>query len=276
MLSPIQSQIPVLIISLAGARERRRMMESSLSELGVGFSFFPAIDGSHLDPEICAKLKVGPCLRDYGRALSPNEIGCVASYQAALKRIADGVDPYVCVLEDDALPTPMLPFVLSRQWLDSLPRFDILRLVFQPHRLRKSPYVTVTNLEHHAIVAPVHRGFLATGQIITRECATRLLARLAPVTAPIDNMLYRDPVMPLRVLETRPGIVVDACQKSQMDGRTEALQRARRDRRPRDVVRRALFMQMTRLKDWHTFISVWGFKSVFAMRWPFFPYAELH
>jgi glycosyl transferase family 25 len=276
MLSPAQNQIPVLIINLARASERRRKMETSLGELGVRFSFFPAVDGSQLDPEVSAKLQVGPCLRDYGRALTPNEIGCVASYHTVLKSIADGDDPYVCVLEDDALPTPILPFALSWQWLDTLPRFDILRLVSQPDRLRKSPYVSVTSLEHHAIVAPVHRGFLATGQIITRECAKRLLARLVPVTGPIDNMLYRDPVIPLRVLETRPGVVmIDASHESQMDGRFEALERARRNRRPRDLVRRIASKEMTRLRDWRTFIGVWGFKSVFAMRWPFFVHSKL-
>jgi len=275
MLSPAQDEIPVLIINLARARERRRKMESSLGELGVRFSFLPAVDGSQLSPEVWTKLQVRPCLRDYGRALSANEIGCVASYLKALKSIADGLDPYVCVLEDDASPTPIFPFVLSRRWLDALPRFDILRLVSQPDRLRKSPYLPVANLECHDIVAPVHKGFLSTGQIITRESATRLLARLVPVTAPIDNMLYRDPVIPLRVLEMRPGAVFVAGHESQMDGRIEAIERARQDRRPRDVVRRIVSKEMTRLNDWRTFIGFWGFKSVVAMRWPFFLNSEL-
>jgi len=121
----------------------------------------------------------------------------------------------------------------------------------------------------------VHKGFLSTGQIITRESATRLLARLVPVTAPIDNMLYRDPVIPLRVLEMRPGAVFVAGHESQMDGRIEAIERARQDRRPRDVVRRIVSKEMTRLNDWRTFIGFWGFKSVVAMRWPFFLNSEL-
>ena len=128
----------------------------------------------------------------------------------------------------------------------------------------------MANLERHDIVAPVHGGFLATGQIITRGSATRLLAKIVTVTAPIDNMLYRDPVIPLRVLEMRPGVVLDACHETQMEGRTEFLKRARRERRPRDVARRIAFKEMSRLKDWRTFIGLWGFKSVLAMRWPFF------
>jgi len=251
-------------------------MESSLGDLNIKFSFFPAVDGSQLDPEVSAKLRVGPCLRDYGRTLTPNEIGCVASYQTVLKSIADGNDPYVCVLEDDALPTSMFPLALSRQWLDTLPRFDILRLVSLPGRLQRTPYIPVTSLDHHAVVAPVHRGFLATGQIITRECAKRLLTSLVPVTGPIDNMLYRDPVIPLRVLETRPGVVMfDTDHKSQMDGREEALQRARQNRRPRDVLMRIVSKGMTRFKDWHTFIGVWGIKSVFAIRWPFLLHSKV-
>ena len=270
MLSPTQDQIPVSIINLARAGERRRRMEASLGELGIRFSILPAVDGSQLSPEVRTTLQVGPCLRDYGRALSANEIACVASYLKVLQSIADGPDPYVCVLEDDASPTPMFASALSRRWLDTLPQFDILRLVSQPYRLKKSPYVPVANLERHDVVAPVHAGFLATGQIITRDSAARLLAKLVPVTAPIDNMLYRDPVIPLRVLEMRPGVVLDACHVSQMDGRSEFIQRARQDRRPRDVVRRIAFKEMSRLKDWRTFIGFWGLKSVFAMRWPFF------
>jgi glycosyl transferase family 25 len=275
MLSRAQDQIPVLIINLARARERRTKMESALGALGVRFSILPAVDGSQLSPEIWTKLQVQRCLRDYGRELSANEVGCVASYLKVLKSIADGPDPYVCVLEDDALPTPMFPLALSRRWLNSLPRFDILRLVSQPYRLRKSPYVSVASLERHDVVAPVHAGFLATGQVITRDSATRLLARLVPVTAPIDNMLYRDPVIPLRVLEMRPGVVAEACHESQMERRTEYIQRARRERRLGDVVRRIAFKEMSRLKDWRTFVGLWGFKSVFAMRWPFFVHSEL-
>jgi len=275
MLSRAQDQIPVFIINLARACERRTKMESALNELGVGFSILAAVDGSELSPEICKELQVQPCLRDYGRELSAHEIGCVASYMKVLKSIADGPDPYVCVLEDDASPSPVFPSVLSRRWLDGLPRFDILRLVSQPYRLRKSPYVSVASLERHDIVAPVHAGFLATGQIITRDSAVRLLARLVPVTAPIDNMLYRDPVIPLRVLEMRPGVVSEACHDTQMEGRTEFIQRARRERRLGDVARRVAFKEMSRLKDWRTFIGLWGFKSVFAMRWPFFIPSEL-
>jgi glycosyl transferase, family 25 len=275
MLSGARDQIPVVIINLARANERRSKIESALGQLAVRFSILPAVDGSELGPEIWTELQVQPCLRDYGRELSANEIGCVASYLKVLKCIADGPDPYVCVLEDDALPTPAFPFALSPQWLDALPRFDILRLVSQPYRLRKSPYVPVANLERHDVVAPVHSGFLATGQIITRDSAARLLAKLVPVTAPIDNMLYRDPVIPLRVLEMRPGVVAEARYESQMEGRAEHIQRARRERRLGDVARRIAFKEMSRVKDWRTFVGLWGFKSVFAMRWPFFVHSEL-
>jgi hypothetical protein len=259
MLSGAQDQIPVLIINLARANERRSRMESALGQLGVEFSILPAVDGSELSPEIWKELQVQRCLRDYGRELSANEIGCVASY-----------------LEDDASPTPMFPLALSRRWLDALPRFDILRLVSQPYRLKKSPYVSVASLDRHDIVAPVHGGFLATGQIVTRDSATRLLARLVPVIAPIDNMLYRDPVIPLRVLEVRPGVVAEARYETQMEERTEYILRARRERRPGDVVRRIVFKEMSRLKDWRTFVGLWGFKSVFAMRWPFFVHSGLN
>jgi glycosyl transferase family 25 len=276
MLSGAQDQIPVLIINLARANERRSRMESALGQLGVEFSILPAVDGSELSPEIWKELQVQRCLRDYGRELSANEIGCVASYLKVLKSIAAGPDPYVCVLEDDASPTPMFPLALSRRWLDALPRFDILRLVSQPYRLKKSPYVSVASLDRHDIVAPVHGGFLATGQIVTRDSATRLLARLVPVIAPIDNMLYRDPVIPLRVLEVRPGVVAEARYETHMEERTEYILRARRERRPGDVVRRIVFKEMSRLKDWRTFVGLWGFKSVFAMRWPFFVHSGLN
>jgi glycosyl transferase, family 25 len=260
-------QIPVFVINLERATERRKRMESQLAALGIGFSFFPAVDGARLGADALAELQVGPCLRDYGRRLLPPEIGCVASYMQVLKNIAAGSDPYVCVLEDDARLAETLSAVLSRAWLDTLPSFDFLRLVFQADRVRKSPYFLVAKIGTHDIVAPVHIGYLTTGQIVSRDGAKRALSKLIPVNASIDNMLYRDPVTPLRVIETRPGVVFHEYLETQMEGRDQALRRVRKDRSISDVAKRILFKETTKVKNWRNFIRHWGVKSTVGLRW---------
>jgi hypothetical protein len=266
MVATPRDQIPVIVISLERAVARRQATARALEAQGVDFSFFAAIDGGRMSDQDRAALRLGPCLRDYGRALSAGEIGCAASYLAVLRQIADGSDPYACVLEDDAEPGPSLPSALSRRWLDTLPAFDFLRLVSQAHRWHKSAYLPVATLGPHQVVAPVHIGYLATGQIVTRDGARRALAKLVRIDAPIDNLIYRDPVTPLRILETRPGVISLEHGESQMTARDALLVRARAERSLIAIARRATVMTSTRLTNWVNFLRHWGVRSVVGLR----------
>jgi glycosyl transferase, family 25 len=261
-------RIPVLVLNLREAAQRRQMMSARLSALGVAFEFFEAVDGRTMTDDARAALHLGACLRDYGRQLTPSEVGCCMSYINLMRKISEGPEPYVCVLEDDARPTAMLPSVLSRSCLDALPSFDILRLVMQKHRQRKSPYLPIAKIGDHAVVAPLGLGFLATGQIVSRQGAQRLAPRLVPVTAPIDNMLYRDPVVSVRVLEVRPSVIDFDHLETHMVGRDDVVATARAERGPIDVLKRNCFLAYSHTRAWLGFFWQWGPLSAFRLRWP--------
>jgi glycosyl transferase family 25 len=262
-------QIPVVVISLPRASERRAQCAARLSKIGVDFTFFDAVDGQQLSEMAVAQLHPRPHLRDYGRPLGRGEIGCAVSHIEVIDRIAAGTDPYVCVLEDDADPAPFLRHLLDPRTLIGLTEFDLLRLVVQTKRLHRSLVMPTGEIDGHQIVAPVHRGYLMVGQIISRAGARQMARRFTPLFAPIDNMIYRDARIALKVLEVRPGAVLHHDARSQLGPERGNLARQHRAARSfSQWIARTAFVARAYLQDWLNFARSWGWQSLFSLRRP--------
>ena len=105
--------VPIVVINLARAADRLAVIADHLGGLGLAFTRFDAWDG-RADPEMLARrMQPHPLTVEYGRALTEGEIGCAASFQDVMESIAAGPDPFVCVLEDDALSDDDLLFLMS-------------------------------------------------------------------------------------------------------------------------------------------------------------------
>ncbi len=199
--------IPVVVISLARAAERRAAVERNLGALGVPFRFFDAVDGAVMCPQAKAALDPRPYAGHKGRALLPGEIGCAASYQAVLRDFLDGPEPMICIAEDDAVFTAdARPFLDARRLVELMP-FGVLRLFADAPRQAGFSRI-VWKSGSHAVHAPLRVGFFTLCQIFTRTGAEQVLTALVPLSAPLDNLVYRDNgVWGLRVLELRPPVV---------------------------------------------------------------------
>lgn len=116
-----------------------------------------------------------PYKGQYGRELSPGEIGCAASYWSILQKIERERSEFVCVAEDDAdFSVEFLQF-LNEDQLRSLPEFDVLRL-HNDHRNGTSGFATsVASLGGFSIFAPLKPRLFATAQIFTADGATKIL-----------------------------------------------------------------------------------------------------
>lgn len=115
----------ILVISLAGAVARRRLMQVQLDVPGMpAYRFIDAVDGSALSAGRLAQLYDEAAAERYvGRPMTPPEIGCAASHLAAYRVLVEQAMPVAIVLEDDAL--------IGRNFLGAL---DRLRTTVDPER----------------------------------------------------------------------------------------------------------------------------------------------
>lgn len=88
--------IPVFVVSLADAFERRAVMTKQLADLGIEFEFVEAVRGNALHPD--ERRRLNPAGNMSGGAL-----GCYMSHVGIYERMRARSIPVALVLEDDAM-----------------------------------------------------------------------------------------------------------------------------------------------------------------------------
>jgi glycosyl transferase, family 25 len=205
--------IPIVVISLADAAERRTAMRAQMHTLGLPFEFFDAIDGRTLAPERARLFAHAESPRE-GRRLLAGEIGCSASHFSVVERIAAGSSEFVCVLEDDAVLTPGLKAFLEPQVLRKLEPFGVLRL----ERSWSGRHIPVGAVGDSLVCAPFRAGVGSRGQIYSRSGAQMLARHLLPIRDAWDVALYVDCRLPrLRVLDIAPAVVAERVGESTIE-----------------------------------------------------------
>jgi GR25 family glycosyltransferase involved in LPS biosynthesis len=100
--------IPIFVLSLQRAADRRVSICRHLDNLGLAYELMDAVDGEQLSFEDRNRLSV------YESKVYPGELGCYISHINALERIVTSAVPFALVLEDDARLNPKLaPFLKS-------------------------------------------------------------------------------------------------------------------------------------------------------------------
>jgi hypothetical protein len=194
--------IPVRVISLKRLSDRRAAIAAHLAGLGLVPEFFEGVDGRLMSAEDRAGMRPGKNPM-FGVALNPSQIAVGATYRLLCLEIAAGPDPFVCILEDDAVLAPRVVRLLDEGYLSSLPPFDVLRFGHAGMRWRLG--VEVADENGFKVVAPLLPQGLCHGQIVSREGAARIAAGLIPLQGAIDIHLFNGGyVRGLRVLHTIP------------------------------------------------------------------------
>lgn len=94
----LQVSIPIYIVSLERDEERRKKISSSLSDLGIDFNFFNAVDAKNSDNnEILLKKKT----TGDGGSMTNGEIACTLSHQGVYRDIINKNYKWCIILEDD-------------------------------------------------------------------------------------------------------------------------------------------------------------------------------
>ena len=174
--------IPVYIISLARAADRRTAISRHLESLGIEFVMTDAVDGHAIPPHERQQL-VAPPLEYH-----PGVLGCYLSHTNVYRRMMTTDAPVSLILEDDALLNPaFVPAILNGvRSMD----FDYCFLdceganedgpVYYDLNSGVTLFPGFTMYRTHAGPATTH------AYLITKEAAAKRLAHELPIRKPID------------------------------------------------------------------------------------------
>ncbi|MBQ1202997.1 MAG: glycosyltransferase family 25 protein [Loktanella sp.] len=174
--------LPVIILSLEDAVERRAPLLKEFEVRGVPFEVWHAVDGRNgLAPEFEQMIDRDATRRNLGRPMGNAEYGCALSHHLIYRAIVErGLDAAV-ILEDDAIVDDQFFRVLAKIAVPScdLILFDYGRaLVSRNGRVKLSPGI----FGYRCRSSPI----LTTGYLVTQSGAKKLLEQSTPVAALAD------------------------------------------------------------------------------------------
>jgi glycosyl transferase family 25 len=165
-------------------------MEKQGEAFGIPLERFSAVDGHFLDATAADGFSLGA-------------LGCFHSHRAVWAEVAEGIDDFVFVLEDDVHFMPDLAvFLRDLSWIPS--DTDIVHVEYFVQRFRAA---------RHSISAHGRRlwrlidGAGGTGAyIISRDCARRLRETLTMIDREFDQILFNGGRPDLRIYKLNPAL----------------------------------------------------------------------
>ena len=172
-----------ILINLDADTGRYRRVADRLTELGLSWERFSAVDGNRLAPvhERFIDRQAPPGV------FTPGETGCWISHRLAQEVIANGPDEMGLILEDDVSIGRDLPEVLESIENGAIGKFDVIRL----HRLRtRKEYVPCRRLDPKYSVGLMKPFDLGTqAYVVTRRAARHLSDRAPRMAVAADRVL---------------------------------------------------------------------------------------
>jgi glycosyl transferase, family 25 len=199
--------IPVFVISLERTPERLATMRGQLDALRVPFIWIKAIDGQHLSKQDLRRIMPRPNNLLLRYPLSAGQIASTASHRLTIERIWESRADFACVMEDDGELDLTFPEFLDRDWLETLPPFDILKLASDWAGRRDDLAVPIGSRSGRQVCVPLHPSYSARCYVLSRKGAGNALRRLRVIDDTADFMIFRRPMTSMRFLDVRPIVV---------------------------------------------------------------------
>jgi glycosyl transferase, family 25 len=178
--------IPIWLINLPRATERRAKMEAQLEPTGLRYTVFDGVDGKAEEARLLQTVDVAAFERNMGRKILIGGIGCYHSHLGVWRAFLEGDAPVALVMEDDVVlhgdfwSAINHGLAISDHW-DFL-KLNCIRAKLKIPQGRIGPYVV------NAYAGP------ATGTgayLIKRATAAKLLPAMLPVTRATDHEINR-------------------------------------------------------------------------------------
>ena len=175
-------EIPVYVISLVRAQDRRHAISKHLQALGIRYKLIDAVDGREMSSDERSNVTAP------GVILHPGAVGCYLSHLKAYEDIVRGQHPVALILEDDARLNPKFSSIIMRG-LKNID-FDYCFLDCDDHNLSGPIFY---DLDSRYNLDKLHKAFtLSAGPqtthayMITQAAAKARLEHAFPIQAAID------------------------------------------------------------------------------------------
>ena len=197
--------IPVFIISLSEATDRRAYIEKTLKETGLNFQFVDAVDGRQFDVFNHPIYDAPKRRRILGRDLTGGDLGIILSNKKIFEHMIEKNIPRALILEDDVVLRD--DFVTTLKKLETIPvPFDMIRFLGSP-KLERLKLRNVYKIdETYKLVR--HKGLPGGSHaiLITQTGAKKLLKHMNKNAYPIDVLMGRSWKTGLNWFTIRPGL----------------------------------------------------------------------
>ena len=174
--------IPVFVVSLPDCLDRRASIRKCLDDLQIPFEFMDAVDGRNgLDPSYETEIdrqgseRVGPSMSDA-------EFACALSHIQVYRRIVQDDIDWALVLEDDAIPTPIVKTYIENRYYEDA---DLTQLHFNRTRVSRLGRKHLFGA-HSSYVRSKFKSPSAVGYVISIRAARHILENGVPVTQRSD------------------------------------------------------------------------------------------
>lgn len=198
----------IYVINLDRSEDRLQLMQWQMEDLGLDFLRVEAIDGRNLDEaELKARQTCRTAHTPFLACRVLNEVACNLSHAKVLELIANGIDEYGVVLEDDALLSKKsAQFLQDSSWIPAntaLVKLDIgCKKVLLRHEMRIN--------EEYELYRCRSSNYVAVGYIISRQAARDLYPLLRTTPLLVDTLYYSFEfglAKQLQVLQLYPAIL---------------------------------------------------------------------
>jgi glycosyl transferase family 25 len=188
--------IPVYVINLKESVSRREHMKHELTKAKIRFALLPAINGKEIE--------------ETAGEINRNQIACARSHLQAIRLIAEGKDEFGAIFEDDLIVAPDTKLFLDSRLLRTLPRFDIMHLCNIIKRSGLTINLAKVSGKYDIYTGP-NPSVGMQALVYHRSAAQRIVREVTEISAPIDQILFRNNnVFGLRIISVRPAVVVHA------------------------------------------------------------------
>ena len=191
--------LPVFVISLARATERRAHVAAEFERAGLEYTLFEGIDGRKEETALLARTDTDAWQRNMGGPVVLGHLGCYASHVALWERIGAGPDGVVLVCEDDVTLRPDFREALEAA-LSCAMDWDICRLA----RVRAKGPITLRHIGRFRLNAYWGPFTGNACYLIRRETAARLAQEFWPIRRAHDHELNRFFVYDIRLMGLEP------------------------------------------------------------------------
>lgn len=183
-----QMDLPVLLINIDRAVERRQLIEGQGAELGIELRRVAGVDGAKVPPEEWVDADRPLFLKRNGRPLMTGEYGCYKSHLRAFQQLIESGAPAALIIEDDvALSADLM--MRAKSVAQSLEDGCVVKLV--NHRTLAFRHLFTTSMGDRIGLSRFGPQGSAACYLMTAGAARKLLEPMRVQSLPFDMALER-------------------------------------------------------------------------------------